>query len=108
VPDYRDLDSDNDSIPDAVEVGNDSASPIDSDGDGISNFQDTDSDNDGLSDAEEVGGTPDQPMDSDGNGIPDFMQAFEVVVPETDSDGDGISDAIESNDAGSRCKRHRR
>ena len=49
VPDYLDLDSDNDGILDSAETGNDT------DADGIPNFRDSDSDNDLCSDVIEAG-----------------------------------------------------
>ncbi len=81
VPDYLDLDSDNDGIPDIVEAGLGSISagkgtipsasfvdsnnngmhdafesnvPLDSDGDGVPNFRDLDSDNDAVFDVDEA------------------------------------------------------
>jgi gliding motility-associated-like protein len=49
IPDYLDLDSDNDGILDSVETG------IDTDSDGIRNYRDLDSDNDLCSDVIEAG-----------------------------------------------------
>jgi gliding motility-associated-like protein len=49
IPDYLDLDSDNDGILDSVETGNDL------DTDGIRNYRDLDSDGDGCSDVIEAG-----------------------------------------------------
>ncbi|MCF6140874.1 T9SS type B sorting domain-containing protein [Flavobacterium sp. K77] len=49
IPDYLDLDSDNDGILDAVETGNDL------DADGVRNFRDLDSDNDLCTDVIEAG-----------------------------------------------------
>ncbi|HFC53430.1 MAG TPA: VCBS repeat-containing protein [Gammaproteobacteria bacterium] len=105
VPDYRDLDSDNDGIPDVIEaklpdpdnnayLGNgrppkvDSkgraegagVNPVDTDGDGTPDYQDLDSDGDGKNDLVEAGGG-----DTDGNGRVDSF---------TDKDGDGLDDAI--------------
>ena len=57
VPDYLDLDSDNDGILDSVETG------TDQDGDGIKNYRDLDSDNDLCSDVIEAGFS-----DGDGDG----------------------------------------
>ena len=81
IPDHLDLDSDNDGIPNIVEAGLgsisngtgkvplsaiidvngngmhdpfESATPLDTDGDGIPNFQDLDSDNDGIFDVDEA------------------------------------------------------
>ena len=74
IPDYLDLDSDNDGIPDNVEANTtagylypsgtvtseglwdnygDGLQPVDTDGDGISDYLDSDSDNDGYTDCEE-------------------------------------------------------
>ncbi len=55
VPDYQDLDSDNDGLPDSVEAGdsNPSTPPRDADGDGIPDYLDRDSDNDGVADGDE-------------------------------------------------------
>jgi len=58
VDDYRDTDSDNDTLPDSVgdslsdniEVGGNPESPVDTDFDGIPDFQDVDSDGDGVPD----------------------------------------------------------
>jgi gliding motility-associated-like protein len=81
-----DLDSDNDSIPDAVEKGPNGATPVDTDNDGTPDYLDLDSDNDGISDAIEKGsGTT--PVDTDNDGTPDYR--------DLDSDNDGIPDAIE-------------
>ncbi len=83
----QDADSDQDGIPDIIEIGNDPAHPADTDGDGIPDFKETDSDGDGIPDSEEAGNDPAHPTDTDGDGIPDFQ--------ETDSDGDGTPDGEE-------------
>ncbi len=101
--DYLDLDSDDDSIPDAVEARptagyvssthdgnatNDGVNddglyvPVDTDGDGIADFRDTDSDDDGTGDLDE-GGLPTLVGDMDGDGIDDARNASYV-----DPDGD--------------------
>ncbi|MBM4370106.1 MAG: OmpA family protein, partial [Deltaproteobacteria bacterium] len=86
-----DADSDHDTIPDGVEVGDDPAAPADTDGDGTIDALDTDSDDDGIPDAEEAGDadplTP--PVDSDGDSLPDWR--------DLDSDADGLSDAEEDS-----------
>lgn len=87
LPDYLDLDSDNDGIDDAVEVGDDSTQPVDTDGDGIPDFRDLDSDGDGLADAVERGSAESGPRDTDSDGVPDYR--------DTDSDDDGINDRLE-------------
>ncbi|MEQ9439569.1 MAG: tandem-95 repeat protein, partial [Cyclobacteriaceae bacterium] len=90
VGDSGAADSDNDGVPDSVEIGDDPDNPVDSDGDGTPDFQDTDSDNDGVPDAVEAGDNPESPDDTDGDGTPDFL--------DTDSDGDGLSDTAEAGD----------
>ncbi|MCZ2472767.1 T9SS type B sorting domain-containing protein [Aquirufa ecclesiirivi] len=86
TPNFRDLDSDNDGIPDTLEAGN-FEHPRDTDLDGLADFEDVDSDNDGLSDRVEVGPNPNSPLDTDQDGIPNYL--------DLDADGDGISDVIE-------------
>ncbi|MCB1754365.1 MAG: hypothetical protein KDJ38_02515 [Gammaproteobacteria bacterium] len=112
TPDFRDLDSDDDTISDLIEAGGTDAAPAtpdgmvddfaDSDGDGLDdgltalplavpdtdqdgqpNFQDTDSDGDGLSDREEG------LRDSDNNQVPDYLQANRAI--ETGLSGGGCS-----------------
>lgn len=80
LPDYLDLDSDNDGLSDLFETGGE-----DTNGDGlIDNF--TDTDGDGLDDTyKTIGATL---RNTDGKGLPDYR--------DLDSDGDGISDLIES------------
>ncbi|MDF5690152.1 invasin domain 3-containing protein [Aquirufa aurantiipilula] len=114
-PDFFDLDSDNDCIPDRIELGADGDGDelanfrdLDSDGDGIpdqvesvvcdnlvdtdkdgtKDFEDLDSDGDGIPDTLEAGATPTVPMDSDKDGLADYR--------DTDSDGDGILDIYEA------------
>ena len=82
IPNNLDLDSDNDGIADALEVGNDLDNPIDTDGDGFPDFLDRDADNDGLLDSLEG------VVDSDGDGVSDFL--------DLDSDNDGLPDVWES------------
>ncbi len=145
LPDYLDLDADNDGINDIVEGGNIDADndgqlegdfnlngqavlnneilstsfPTDQDGDGIPNYNDLDSDNDGINDVLEGGNVdPDNdgrvgtgianiapdgrvvmdgdtiastsfPLDTDQDGIFDYE--------DIDSDGDGIFDVYEAN-----------
>jgi len=84
VPNVRDLDSDNDAIPDVIEAG------------GI------DADNDGRIDqAQSNQGSLTDPADSDGNGIPDYIDPNNNPVfssPITDSDNDGWDDSVDSVD----------
>ena len=83
VPDFQDLDSDNDGLNDIVEVGN-----PDENGDGLVDDP-TDSDGDGLADPVDPdnNGTLTTPVDADGDNAPDYR--------DLDSDNDGINDIIE-------------
>lgn len=83
IPNWLDLDSDGDQIPDGIETD------TDVDGDMRPNFADLDSDGNGVPDAIEVGATPSAPVDTDLDGIPDFL--------DTDDDGDGLFDRFDEN-----------
>ena len=89
VPDFQDIDSDNDGIFDVVEGGD---SDLDVDGDGVIGCicsQDNgyfDLDGNGMNDTAEL--TPE--TDSDSDGVPDYI--------DIDSDNDGIHDVTESGD----------
>lgn len=74
VANYRDLDSDQDGIPDAVEGTHDA------DGDGQPNFTDRDADGDSIPDSLEGADDPDQ------DGRPNYL--------DSDSDGDGACDVV--------------
>ncbi len=123
VPDFLDLDSDNDGIWDAVEA-NEGAVPNglstttgqfaldDPDNDGLMNFVDTDdvttggisnlanpdTDSDGLSDYRDI--------DSDGDGITDIIEAQTTAafigLANNDSDGDGIDDNFDPSSGGTQ------
>ena len=81
-PDYRDIDSDNDGIPDNIE-GQTTAGYVPPTG--------TDSDRDGLDDAYEGSGDQGVVMvNTDGGGEPDYR--------DEDSDDDGVPDNNEGND----------
>ncbi len=121
TPDYRDLDSDNDSLNDVAEAGQPDidgdgradagSTPIggaalpDTDNDAIPDFQDVDSDNDGTLDIDTTpngaldangDGRVDDPTDTDGDGIPDVTDGMPGVFGDSaDSDFDGISDIDE-------------
>ena len=86
-PDYLDVDSDGDGIPDATEAN-------DANADGLPDTSPTgtDSDGDGLDDAfdPDSGGSPAPGPDDDGDGTPDYL--------DFDSDDDGIPDVIEAHD----------
>ena len=108
VPDYRDLDSDNDGLPDVSEGA------VDTDLDGVPDYHDLDSDNDGIPDITEAGGVDidgdariDNPVDSNGDGIDDATAATPLAdsdsdvdnIPdrrELDSDNDGVNDLREA------------
>ena len=89
TPNYLDTDSDNDGIPDKVEVGRVPSFPYDADRDGTPDYLDSDSDNDGESDAAEGVGS------KDGDGIPDYLDPQDEGPGSGDSDGDGVPDAVE-------------
>ncbi len=95
VPDYRDLDSDNDSINDILESGNGAA---DTDGDGVADNPTTDTDGDGVPDSIDTNvnafGDPDAALlpDADADGTPD--------VRETDSNNDGTNDIVDNGFGG--------
>jgi len=121
VIDSLDIDSDNDVIPDAVEIGNTAPNPVDTDGDLIPDYLDLDSDNDGIPDIHEsnsneisieaLDGNRDGRADSTlvfgsngfvdnierqtDNGIPIF------AVPDTDADGIRDFRDIDSDNDGS-------
>ena len=89
IPNYLDLDSDNDGIADIVESGG-----TDANGDGlVDNF--TDTDNDGLHDPYDAdnGGTTVVPVDTDLDGVADHL--------DLDADNDGIYDVVEGGDGAS-------
>jgi len=103
VPDYLDLDSDNDSLLDVTEAGGVDANgdgiidtpadneatlgqPTDTDADGIGDWREIDSNADGVPD---IVGTPEEALDADGNGVVDVL---------TDADGDGIADPVDRVD----------
>jgi hypothetical protein len=94
VPDYRDLDSDNDGINDIIESGHPGL--IDSNNDGV--VDGPDADGDGIQDSadgnDSVFGDANEtaPKDTDGDNVPDFR--------DLDSDNDGINDIIESGHPG--------
>ncbi len=98
------FDSDNDGIPDAIELGNE-VDPVDTDNDGIPDYLDLDSDGDGIPDSTEAGSDPQNPVDTDMDGIPDFMDEDsdgdgkpDQIEGLTDCDGDGIANYIDADD----------
>ncbi|MFN3850360.1 MAG: hypothetical protein ACK4NY_13075 [Spirosomataceae bacterium] len=111
IPDYLDLDDDNDGILDTTEGF------VDTDLDGIINSQDLDSDNDGINDVREANGT-DTNNDGMADGTPNLTTGVAASVPsggltppntdgdlvpdylDLDSDNDALSDLIESGHPG--------
>ncbi|MBI1295673.1 hypothetical protein GC175_12035, partial [bacterium] len=110
IPDYLDLDSDNDGINDVIEAGGVDANrdgradgtpdssgrpvpagltPVDTDGDGIPNYRDLDSDNDSVSDLFENGYGG---YDTNNDG---FLSIADNSV--TDTDGDGIMSVVDGS-----------
>lgn len=117
VLDFRDLDSDEDGVPDAieahdadhdgkadVEAGTDangdgwadgyktSVEPPDTDEDGKPDYRDVDDDGDGRPTADEVRDQESHGADIDGDGIPNYLDG--------DADGDGASDRDENEQTG--------
>ncbi len=121
VPDYLDLDTDNDALFDVIEAGgldqnadgiiddlaNSEGSillPTDTDGDGIGDWREIDSDNDGVYDIVGSGfaaldadgdGRVDDLSDSDNDGIADVYDQTIGFGGASDADKDGISDSLE-------------
>jgi Ca2+-binding RTX toxin-like protein len=119
VADYRDLDSDNDSIPDVIEAGG-----TDPDGDGrVGTGVPVDRDQNGIPDSVDraTGGIPLTPPDADGDGRPNYRDldsdndgSFDLqeqgnaaldtngdgILDSPDSDGDGLADSIDGDPTG--------
>ena len=125
-PDYRDIDSDNDGIPDVAECMGGPSGCADFDEDGVGDFRDIDSDNDGIPDNVEVQDTasyvppsglyPLDFIDTNDDGLDDTYDdttaagmssgivgvgfSFDPVAGSahlnTDADGDTILDSVES------------
>jgi gliding motility-associated-like protein len=92
-PDFRDLDSDDDTLPDATECN---AMPcMDLDKDGKPAFRDDDRDGDGLWDGYECSTKGIACEDSDADGTPD--------VDDLDSDNDTLPDATECGNQSKTC-----
>ena len=90
IADYRDRDSDNDRIPDAVEANDMLGGPgLDTDGDGVADYRDPDADDDGISDLAE-GRTSGN--DADNDGIDDDFDVDQTGG--ADANGDGVDDAV--------------
>ena len=92
-------DSDDDSIEDAKEVGDDHVNIIDTDGDGIINPLDADDDNDSLQTRLELTLKTDPlKADTDADGINDAQEIGSDYKNPIDSDSDGIIDALDTID----------
>lgn len=118
IPDYLDIDSDNDGIPDILEVNgvdtdnNGRADGLtDTDGDGLLDL--FDSDNGGtalnIANSDADGSLPDyRDRDADNDGIPDIVEVHGTDAdndglpanPTTDSDGDGWSNTFDPTNGG--------
>ncbi|MCE2759306.1 MAG: gliding motility-associated C-terminal domain-containing protein, partial [Chitinophagaceae bacterium] len=103
IPDYLDIDSDNDGITDKVE-NNGGSEVLDTDKDGIPDILDLDSDGDGISDVVEANGT-DANQDGradgevDANGVPSSAKGG-VNPPDTDGDGKRDFQELDSDNDG--------
>jgi hypothetical protein len=109
-PDFQDLDSDNDTIPDAIEAGDEEplTFPVDTDFDTIPDYRDLDSDDnclldqdEGAEDTDGDGYVDSADVDNDGDGIKDTIeiQDTEACAP-VDSDGDGVADYMDEDSDG--------
>ncbi len=97
IPNYLDLDSDNDGRNDAVERGDGPGQPIDTDADGVPDFLDADADGDGIPDAiENITGPVLGGGDADGDGIDDVVDVD--LTGGHDLDGNGVDDALDALD----------
>ena len=82
IPNFRDADDDNDSVPTALEIS--LSGFVDTDGDGVMDHLDSDDDNDGITTSMEVLlGSNYLSVDSDGDGVTDGQEL---------QDGTGIND----------------
>ncbi|RKF03177.1 gliding motility-associated-like protein [Tenacibaculum lutimaris] len=94
IPDYRDLDSDNDGVNDVVEGGN-----SDTDGDGQVDNPFDDSDGDGIADSvDDLDGFGDANNPDYNSNPTDPTDGGNGVVDGDDSDGDGIPNPVDGLD----------
>jgi hypothetical protein len=113
IPDFRDLDSDNDTVFDIHEPGPNGTNPLDTNNDGrVDNL--TDPDGDGIvggADGEPVtfgdGGDRDNDgvlnsvdLDDDNDGIPDLIEGGGIDDPSADADNDGLPNYADTGFAG--------
>ena len=99
TPDFRDTDSDGDTIDDRTESGG-TTPPRDTDGDGAADYREQDSDGDGTSDRIEAGDDPSAPDDSNGDGTHDFQDPDVADGDGDDMDGDGVPDVVDADSDG--------
>ncbi len=101
IQNYRDSDSDGDHIPDYVEAVN-CSQPIDTDADGTPDYLDLDSDSDCIPDVKEAGKNPSQPIDTDKDGIPDYrdMDSDNDCIPDKKEIGTDCGNPIDSDGDG--------
>jgi len=99
--DFRDTDSDNDTLPDSVEAGSDPSSPTDTDNDGAGDFRESDSDNDGVDDIVEAGGNGAEPVDNDKLEDPATQPDPGAQDPVTQPDS-GTQDPVTQPDPGTQ------
>ncbi|MFK8030357.1 MAG: DUF4347 domain-containing protein [Gammaproteobacteria bacterium] len=118
IPDYLDIDSDNDGLSDVteaglpdsngdgiVDAGQETDEPVNTDNDDLPDFRDLDSDNDGVTDLRTAGlmgldadnnGVIDDVTDVDGDGVPDSIDGQPGAFSSgRDFDGDGIADIVD-------------
>lgn len=108
-------DSDNDGVPDFIEIGRSNQHPQDSDQDGRPDALDPDDDNDGILTKVEIKGKKGQMInkDTDKDGVPNYLDANDdgdsrltkLEGAEKDSDNDGIPDYLDNNDGISTVKK---
>ncbi|MFN5422981.1 MAG: gliding motility-associated C-terminal domain-containing protein, partial [bacterium] len=101
-PDYRDLDSDKDGIPDTVEKGPDGNNPRNTDGVDKPDYRDKDSDNDTIPDVVEAidGNTdPASPVDTDKDGLPDYrdLDSENDTIPDIDEAGPNPNEPVNTD-----------
>ncbi|MGC4065513.1 MAG: thrombospondin type 3 repeat-containing protein [Polyangiaceae bacterium] len=92
LPDFLDVDADDDSLLDTVEARDTDlrTRAPDSDGDGVADYRDRDSDGDLIYDDDEAAEDSRIVLDTDADGTPDYL--------DVDSDGDELDDVDEAGD----------
>jgi Bacterial Ig-like domain/Bacterial TSP3 repeat len=107
-PNYRDLDSDADGIPDKVEAGANPSAPVNTDGLDKPNYLDVDSDADGVDDKVEAGVDPRVPSNTDNDkpAVPDYVDLDsdnDCVPDRTDLGADRTNPAAPKANASDNC-----